>query len=1339
MTSAKKLNTSEEVATYIVGVGASAGGLGALQTFVTHLPLKSKMGFVIAQHLSPQHRSMMAELLARQTKLNVVEAQHHSSVLLFNTVYITPPNKDIYFKDGRLRLRSPQAEIGPKPSVDYFFSSLADELQDKSVGIIFSGTGSDGTHGMRAIKAVGGTTIAQKPNTAKYDSMPQAVIRAGVADFILPPKDIAEQLIAILSAPKLIASAKDDEAEQLPSYQELMNQLYHRTQVDFSEYKEGTLSRQIERRLIALQLKTLETYLEYIEQQPEELDKLLKSFLISVTSFFRDKDYFNALRQLLRNTLRDKSHEQRLRIWVPGCATGEEAYSIVILVAEELGRKLSGFDLKIFATDLDAEATEQARRGLYPETALVGLDDSLIERYFRRQGRNYQINKPLRELIVFARHDLTQDPPFLKLDLISCRNLLIYFKPELQNKVISIFHYALVEGGYLFLGKSESLGQQTRLFSVIDSKHKIYRRKAGNASLRLAKVQLPKLKVTPPVAKLNRPDPAMMALIESYAPASVLVNQEGEALRLFGNITPFLSVPQGTATLHLPAIVLPALRTEIWALLHRARNRAEIAAGHYQDVMIRGQMSRLHIIVRPIDSIDTQEQTYLISFEQQSIRIPKENQDQALSAPGLTLAQQRIDDLEQELAQTKAHLQAVIEEMGSSNEELQSLNEELQASGEELQSSNEELETTNEELQATNEELTTINEELQVKSAELSESNATLENLQESLSLALVVVDTELRLVRFTPEAVRIFGILASDIGRSITALPTHVKLGALKQKITKVIKTGRMSRERILGKDTTYLMQVNPYRDGFGHISGAVLTFTDIRELQQALDANERLADELQTALNFRQALLNSAPYGIYAIDLNNIIQVFSYSAEKLLGYKAEDVIGKVPLQQFHDPDEFEERIRSVAANTAKQIQTPLDWLLELSHIADMQEYEWTMVRKDGSRFPGLLTLSVLTNSAGERTGFIGIVQDLTERKKVQDTLQASVVRYGEIYQYTPVMLHSIDHQGRLVNVSDYWLRVMGYERQEVIGRRSSEFLTEDSRQFAQQTVLPEFWRTGVCSNIPYQFVKKNGDIIDVELSAVALKTNSNETHSVAVIIDVTARKQAEHELVARNKELADYAHVISHDLQAPLRQMVIFADFLSDELGESLTDQVEHYLNRMTSSAYQMQKLVRDLLDLAETGHAELTLSVFALDECLDQVLETLRVQIESSGASIQRDCMPMIRADRTLLTQVYQNLMTNALKFIATGSRPHIQLTAELHRHQMIFGVKDDGIGMKPKHTAQIFEPFKRLHSVQKYEGTGIGLAICQKIIHLHGGTLWVESALGEGAHFKVYFTQ
>ncbi len=823
---------------YIVGIGSSAGGLEALKLFISNIPADTRLAYLIAQHMSPQHRAMLTELLAKQTSIPVdvavddlpVEAGH---------IYVCPPNADLCVHDDRLRLTKPSQAIGPKPCIDTLFNSLAGQRGERCAGVVLSGTGSDGAHGSRAIRTKGGLTIAQDPKTAQYGAMPQAAIALGGAELIMAPEDIGHQINALLESPR----APGAPMQRVSSISEgplddIINGIWQRQQLDFSKYKDSTIARQLDRRLATLQLDDLKAYAAFVRERPEELDALAKSFLISVTAFFRDGEAFDAIREAIDVIVAGKERGDPIRIWVPGVGTGEEAYSLAILVNEAIRGDVKRNPVQIFATDVDVDAIAHARKGVYPETLLEAMKPGRIARYFTATANGYQIDRRIHEMVIFARQDLTRDPPFLRLDLISCRNVMIYFKPELQQHLFQVFHYALNPGGRLFLGSSEVIGGATNLFKQAH-KARIFLRNdlVPPPTPRLTHLhsRISVLNPLQPVAK-PPPDPKLLLreqLARAYAPPSVLLDADNKLVELFGPTQPYFQLCEGGAQLDVLRLIRPDLRTELRALIHRVR-QGGVASASGQERFADGADTGMRITVAQLSQEEGGSEALRLSFEsverKTGRRRPLEHAPDQIDDGEM---EDRLGMLQDELTSTREHLQTVIEELETSNEELLSLNEEMQASGEELQASNEELATANEELQATNEELSTVNDELQDKTQEVVSTLEDLENIQDAASVAIVVLDRDLLISRFNARAVRQIGLTEGDIGHNLTALPIRLPQSGIQSRLRKAIDGTTIEPFELDLGDGVCQIDIRPYLDKEGNIKGAVLSMADITELK--------------------------------------------------------------------------------------------------------------------------------------------------------------------------------------------------------------------------------------------------------------------------------------------------------------------------------------------------------------------------------------------------------------------------------------------------------------------------------------------------------------------------
>ena len=849
----------------LVAIGASAGGLEALRALVANVQEDSGFAFVVAQHLAPQHASMLTALLARESRIAIEEGRDGIE-LARDTIYITPPNRDVAVKDGRLMLQPPHADRGPKPSVNLLFESLARERGREAIAIVLSGTGSDGATGVRAVKAAGGVVIAQDEASSKYNGMPQAAIDTGLVDAILPPDRIGAELVGVFEAPRKFAPLPTP-PEALGALDTIFALLNERHGIDLKNYKSGTVGRRVESRVAANRLNDAEEYLEFVRREPAELDRLANAIMISVTSFFRDPEAFDALGEALDAYIASDDVKGPLRVWVPGCATGEEAYSIAIACAEALSRAKIRRKVQIFGTDLDEDAIGRGRRGVFPYDAVAGVDPEIVQRHFVDLGDSYQVSKEIRERVVFAKHDLLRHPPFLRIDLISCRNLLIYFKPEINAQIISLFHRSLKLGGLLLLGKSETLGPNVEMFDPVDRRAKLFRRRNVPSDVE----GFPQVAPFAPVAlrgpRVDVPQRASTqslierALAEAYGPRSVLIDENLTLLQAHGDVGRILQFGAGKPDLSIASFVPRGLATTIRSLVHKAKR--EGAPVETLDIDPEGGPT-MRVAVRPVRMPGETWQLYLLSFLDPPERPGDKDGDGDLAED----RNERLITLEHELTATREHLQTVAEELETANEELQSANEELQSANEELQSTNEELETSNEELQSTNEELQTLNEELEQKTAELNEANTDLLNIQDSIGAPMIVVDRGGRIRRFNRTAGDMFALSVGDSADGLLKLGAAIGAEDIDARVDNVVSRARSFERQVTVAGREFQLTIAPNTDPQGAVLGAILFFfenTESVRIQRSLRMRE---EELTTLAAVRSATLDGIPAHVALVD---------------------------------------------------------------------------------------------------------------------------------------------------------------------------------------------------------------------------------------------------------------------------------------------------------------------------------------------------------------------------------------------------------------------------------------------------------------------------------------
>lgn len=835
-----------------MGIGASAGGLEALEKFLGNVPEKSGMAYIIIQHLDPTHKGIMVEILQRVTAMKIIQAGDGTRVQP-DCAYVIPPNKDMSILHGTLRLFDPLEPRGMRLPIDFFFRSLAEDRQQESVAVVLSGMGSDGTMGIRAIKEKAGIVLVQEPASAKFDGMPRSAVNSGLADFIAPVEELPGKIVAYVAHSPLAKTdlVLDDGAGS--SLEKIFILLRTHTGHDFFLYKRSTMYRRIERRMGIHQIDKINTYVRYLRENPQELELLFKELLIGVTNFFRDPSVWDQVKkevipQLLSS--HPARHGQVLRAWVPGCSTGEEAYSLAIVFREALDRAQSPqrTTLHIFATDLDREAVDKARQGTFPANISADVSQERLDRFFVKTENGYQIAKEIRETIVFAVQNVIMDPPFTKLDIISCRNLLIYLTPEAQKKLIPLFHYSLNPGGFLFLGSSETVGPSTGLFSPLPGKSRLYR--LGESPLRAVPVEFPSsfvpaLPFVPeereaPGTVVNLQAQADRILLQHCSPPAVLVNSEGDILYINGRTGKYLEPAAGKANWNIFAMAREGLRYELAKAFQKVLRQREPVTFRGLKAATNGDKETVIVTVRLIEDPEALKGSFMIVFTDE-ITLPKMKTKGRSQASGA-----KQTELENELMQLREELYSGREEMQTSQEELKSANEELQSSNEELQSTNEELTTSKEEMQSMNEELQTVNFELKARVDSLSIAENDWENLLNSSDIATLFLTNELRVRRFTTQATRIFKLLPGDVNRPITDLATDLYYPEMVEDAKKALKTLVIVEREVTTRDSRWLaVRVMPYRTLDNRIDGVTITFTDIT-VAKALEAKLRtvLAD---------------------------------------------------------------------------------------------------------------------------------------------------------------------------------------------------------------------------------------------------------------------------------------------------------------------------------------------------------------------------------------------------------------------------------------------------------------------------------------------------------------
>jgi two-component system CheB/CheR fusion protein len=976
----------------VVGIGASAGGIDALMTFAPLVPADSGLAFVIVQHLDPDHSSLLPSLLRRVAKIPVTDIRAETPVEA-DHIYVIPPNASLSMVDDRLHLAAPTQQRGFRTPIDEFLVSLAEARGENAACVILSGTGSDGTLGLRAIKEHGGATFAQQG--AKYDGMMRSALGTGLVDFVLPVEEIPGKLteyfrhIASVDGRKGPDGVRTEAADHLA---QICAMLRTRTGHDFSGYKEKTVARRVQRRMQVLQIDEVPAFIERLRQEPQELDALLQDLLIGVTNFFRDPKAFEELeQQVIPHLFEAKGPEETVRIWIPGCSTGEEAYSIGILLKEYVFGKQGMPKLQIFASDIDEEALQIARIGRYPAAITKDVPPHLLDRYFVREGGTYRVVGELREICLFSAHNLLRDAPFSRLDLVACRNLLIYLTPDLQNRLIPLFHYALNPGAYLFLGSSENVTRHTRLFGTVDKAHRIFQRRAQ------IERRLPEFPLTAPDGQRKLPPGARPAneqeslqavaerqLLDRYAPAYVLINADGDVLHASGRTGKYLELAAGMPKTDILSLARRGLRAELRAGVHKAVSSGQVAVQNGITVGTNGGRQTINLIVHPLRP-GQHDPLFMVVFQDIGGIKPADNLEHAEEDDAESASLRQV---EQELRATKERLQTTTEELESSNEELKSGNEELSSMNEELQSANEELETSKEELQSINEELQTVNAELNARVEELSRANSDIANLLESTQIATVFLDRNLAVKSFTPAAKDVFRLVESDTGRPITHVRARFDADTVQDDAERVMRTlGTIEREvHSSHSDSRYVMRILPYRTVDNVIAGVVITFTDVTKIKAAQVRIDDLTRDLESRVQSLETLIDLVPVGILIMEdtTSNLVRVNRYGAQ-LLG-EAAGADGPRPVSA---------NLRIVKERELKPEEQPL--LKAVRTGQSVTEHEAALVRPDGRRVDVLMSATPLFNE-GKVRGAIAAILDISELK------------HGQAQQQ--ILLHELQHR---------------------------------------------------------------------------------------------------------------------------------------------------------------------------------------------------------------------------------------------------------------------------------------------------------------------------------------
>ncbi|MGJ7492903.1 PAS domain S-box protein [Variovorax sp. ZT4R33] len=1342
--------------TPLVGLGGSAGAFGALQQLLPGLPTRSGLAYVVVLHLPADHDSMLPGLLASCTALPVVQVRQRTPIAP-DHIYVIPPDKFLTSADGALDVIARPRERGGRMAVDVFFRTLADTHGPHAAAVVLSGGDGDGAIGIKRIKERGGLTIAQDPREAQHASMPDAAIATEMVDWVLPVAQIGERLRAYFEIePRLQLPGEDgslfgaaptgnpDEA----LLHQVLDFLHERTGHDFGYYKRATVLRRIGRRMQVNGVETLAAYLDCLRSRPEESGALLQDLLISVTNFFRDPECFAALEAQIPELFRNKGPGDAVRVWVTACATGEEAYSIAILLREHARKLKAPPSLQVFATDIAPDAVSIGREGLYPTTIRADVSEERLRRFFIQERHGFRVQHELSEIVLFAVHDLLKDSPFSRLDLASCRNLLNYLNRDVQSKVFEVLDFALLPNGRLLLGTSEAPEDCNASFTVIDQKHRLYAKRApsGRAAAveRTAPAQGPRGTMTQARASAPAdtahpwPAPAVrgdswgeihLSLLERLAPPSILIDAEHDIVHLSPSAGRYLEHCAGEPTRNLLRLVPEALRIELRAALFKAAQTGQPVQTTVAGIGDTGPEGRPPFPMRVVPVREGKAALSLVllgaperQLETIALRPVSEN-------PAAHELDQEIDRLQFHLRETMAQYEGSTQELKASNEELQAINEELR-------SATEELETSRDELQSINEELTTVNHELKAKVDELSHANSDVQNLMNATAIATIFLDRDLRIARYTPLAVTLFNFIPGDLGRPLTDLTPRLQYPDLATDAARVLaQLTLLEREVGMADGSWFLARLLPYRTMEDRIAGVVLSFINITERKRAEEVSQWLS-----------AVVASSMDAIISFSLQGTVLSWNGGARRVFGYPAEEMIGQ-PLSMLADPERAEENERM---------------LERIAQALSVDGLETVGRAKDGSAIYLALTASPITDAEGRVVGGTASVRDIGDAKRSEEALRRSEERLRLVIENArDYAIFSTDVARTITSWNSGAERLLGYAESEAVGRSADMIFTPEDRaasapeREAHTAMMEEgapderihlrqdgsrFWASGTLMRMDDSsggaigFVKILRDETQARHARAELQRSQDE-----LLKALAAKEQARAELEKADAAKDRFLAVLSHELRNPLAAVLTASELLAKP--DTPGGEQARAAALLQRQARTMKSLLDDLLDVSRlaVGRLELRMRDVALTEVVDSALEAVEVAMRSADHRLRLNLptSPVrLHVDPLRISQVLVNLLGNATKY--TPPRGEIALDVHVGRDELRMVVSDNGVGIATERMEQMFELYSQgpqaAHALN--DGLGVGLSLVRTIVALHGGTVeGMSDGPGLGSRFVV----
>lgn len=1324
----------------IIALGASAGGLEPLEIFFENANPNSNYAFVIIQHLAPNHKSLMDELLSRHTKLPIQKIEDGMSIEKGN-IYLNPPKKFVKIKDGKFVLTEKEDRTLSFPISD-FFASLAENLHEKACSIVLSGTGSDGSKGIKFIKENGGLVLVQDPNQAKFNGMPNNAIYSGVVDKVCAVEMMHKEIDRFFENRNTISENLNNSSNVNALITKILINVEEQIDVDFTGYKYTTVSRRISRRMSILDYTKMDTYYNYLKKNENEAQLLAKELLIGVTRFFRDEEAFFALKNdVIPKMITNNSNSKILRVWVPGCSSGEEAYSIAILIKDYLRINKLQYEVSIFATDLDKEAIKSATNRVFPNSISAEIPAEYLNNYFVSGKNGYTIAKEVREMIVFSVHNVIQDPPFNKIDLISCRNLLIYLTDKIQQQLFTVFQYSLKTNGFLFLGPSETLGSSKEDFFEFNKKQNLFINKENKKFVQrlhaikkrnqLANEIQPfsGVDVTPPVFEMNKKNllnEIQHSLIQEYVPDSLVCDEQLNLLHSTGNAHRMLTLPSGeissNITKMLPEVIAIPLEVVANKVLHTGNPIT------LNDITVPDELKvyflineYLNIQVRKKELYDGMNYLF-ITFDSSSKKISQDPHSEHVSVSAVS--KEKINILERELRINRETLQTTIEELESSNEELQATNEELQSS--------------NEELESVNEELYTVNAEYEQKNQELSQSNDDLNNLIHSTELAILFLDSNLNIRKFTPAIKTILDLVPHDLGRNISHLRAKISLENLLEHIESVLEESvsyEFTIEDIKGKE--YLLKIAPFKNHKNEVHGITLVFVDltqVKKLKYAVEMSEKAFSDLELKHENQDEIFKLISKNlrdmVCIVSSEGVIEYTTPSGTEVTGYSLDKLYGINFLEKIPQP-KHKKTFMNIFANVHKKQE------------AGIIEFEF---QKPKDRIRWLeASIKPIQKSKLQDQKFLLIIRDIHQRK----LNEFEFVKNSLIAEQTSSAVIITDVDGGITFANDAFEKMTGYTEDEVLGKKPGDFLQGAETDPKLVAVMATSISAKKAFTVDIINYNKSGNKYWVNIKAEPLydkdgifigyfSIQNDITEQQDYINQIYRLNQINVEQFKKleevNKSLEEFAYIASHDLKAPARNIKGLLEIIQKKGDQLEEEKKQKYFDVIIKASNEMNIMIDNLLEYSRTGESNEKLELVSLPDLFKDVVEVFKNDLNEIPHTINSDfAVKEVLIYPIVFKRLLTNLIGNAIKY--RGNDKFILTVKNKEVTEgILFEITDNGIGIPKNQYENIFKIFNSLKPDK--ESNGIGLSVCKKIVEIHGGEIWVESEEGEFSSF--YFT-